>query len=400
MTLIDSRRRYIYLVLLVATLILAAPTGATAANAIDVVMLRAGKGIVAVVTRVCTLLTQMGGQNFSAVVASTAFSEANRKVRISITGTFRAPGRHVRGRLLAGINQDCPLPYRAECQGILRIALPANAAAAEPNTFYPVSYRLDLAVDVDQTLKVLTMMGLGFGLKNVDMFPDEAFLDLVGKIPSENLRTVLTTFFPGFVGYLEKRTISRGVDEILADGRLTGTKVLQGIGLDELIGFAVNFGLGMAQMTATTFVKDAVALGAGAAAVAMPGLGAVAVGVLLEVVAVKATGILIDQTKDQFERGIYRDRFAKIDAYLQGTWEPGQAHIPWLIETITTEAKSEDYKTIEKLIIYLRNKEPLERNWWTSVYPRVRQPLVFQSQQDGSWLAARYVSMLDLLFKQ
>jgi hypothetical protein len=393
-----KRHRSLILVLAGLLLTVALSTPATAANAMDVVMLRAGKGIIAVLSRACGILTQIGNRSFSAAVASTAFQGGNRKLRITIAGSVQVPGRYVRGKVMASLNQDCPLPYRPECQGIFRLTLPANAATVDANAWFGVPFRLDLGIDVEQTLKVLTMMGLGFGLKQVDLFPNEAFLNLINNIPSQNLREVLVRFFPGFVGFLEKRTISRAVDEILSDGRLTGGRALQGLGLDELVGFAVNFGLGMAQMTAAGFAKGAVAMGAGAAAVAMPGLSTIAVGAILEVVAVKLTGALVDLGKDQFDRGIYRDRFAKIDAFLLGTWEPGRHNIPWLENAITQEAKQDQYKTIEKLVIYLRAKDPLKRGWWNPLHPRLRAPLVFRSQQEGSWLAARYLAMWDLLF--
>ncbi len=371
---------------------------AVAASPVDVVMLRAGKGIVATLGRACAILSQIGGNTFSATVASTAFAPGNRKVRVTITGVIQVPGRYMRGRVLASLNQDCPLPSRPECQGLFRLDLPANAAQADVHAFHRVPFRLDLAVDVEATLKVLTMMGLGFGLKQVDLFPDEAFLRLINGIPAQNLQVILGRFFPSFVSFLEKRTVSRAVDEVLSSGRLTGTKVLQGLGLDELVSFGVNFGLGLAQMAATTYVKDAVALGAGTAALAMPGMAPIAIGAFMQVLAVKATGMLIDMGRDQFIQGIYRDRFAKIEAFFMGTWSPGEHHIPWLIDTVTAEAKKDRFDTIQKLILYLRAKDPLKRGWWSPLHPKVRAPLAFRSQQEGSWLAARYLAMWDLLF--
>ncbi|RCK77789.1 MAG: hypothetical protein OZSIB_2847 [Candidatus Ozemobacter sibiricus] len=374
------------------------PSPAAGAVPIDVVMGRAGKGIVATLHRACAILSQIGGQTFSAAVASTAFAPGNRKVRVTITGVILVPGRYVRGRVLASLNQDCPLPSRPECQGLFRLELPANAAQADARTSYRVPFRLDLAVDVEATLKVLTMMGLGFGLKQVDLFPDEAFLRQLNHLPASNLHTVLGRFFPSFVSFLEKRTVSRAVDEILADGRLTGTRALQGLGLDELVGFGINFGLGLAQMAATTWVKEAVALGAGSAALAMPGMAPIAVGAILQVVAVKATGMLIDIGKEQFQAGIYRDRFAKIEAFFMGTWSPGEHHIPWLIDTVTAEAKKDRFDTIQKLILYLRAQAPARRGWWNPLHPKLRAPLAFRAQQEGSWLAERYLAMWDLLF--
>lgn len=373
------------------------PPPIEAANPLDVVMLRAGRGIVAVLTRACEILTQIGGQAVQAQVASSAFAQGNRKLRVSITGAVAIPGRHLRGRLITSLNQDCPLPNRRECQGIFRLNLPADVTQPSPNEFYWVPFRLDLAIDVEQTLKIITMMGIGFGLDRLDLFPDEAFLGVIAQLPCESLHGVLARFFPALIGYLEKRTISRGIDEILADGRLHGGHALQALGLDELIGFGINFGIGMAQTAATGFVKEAVAAGAGAAVLALPGMAPVAVGALLQVLAVKATGLLIDLGKEQFNAGIYRDRFAKIDAFLQGTWSPGQHHLPWLENTIAAEAKQDRYYTIQKLIIYLRAKDPTKRGWWSSLHGRLRAPLVFRAEQDQSSLAGRYLGMLDLL---
>lgn len=387
-------------VLVIASLLLSlwSPSLAAGAAPIDVVRQRAGKGIVTTLNRACAILSQIGGPMFSAAVASTGFEAGNRKVRVTITGAIQVPGRYVRGRVLASLNQDCPLPSRPECQGLFRLELPAHAAQADTRASYRVPFRLDLAVDIEATLKVLTMMGLGFGLKHIDLFPDEAFLRVLDTLPPSNLREVLRRFFPSFVSFLEKRTVSRAVDEILADGRLTGTRALQGLGLDELVSFGLNFGLGLAQMAATTWVKEAVALGAGSAALAMPGMAPIAVGALLQVVAVKATGLLIDMGKEQFQAGIYRDRFAKIEGFFLGTWSPGEHHIPWLIDTVTAEAKKDRFDTIQKLILYLRAKPPAQRGWWNPLHPKLRAPLAFRAQQEGSWLAERYLAMWDLLF--
>ncbi|MFZ2957658.1 MAG: hypothetical protein WA705_12270 [Candidatus Ozemobacteraceae bacterium] len=361
---------------------------------------RAGKGILFGLQKVFQTVNQAGGDDFKINLTSSKFSSENTHLQLQIDGSMNALGWTTRVWLIKYFSTEMPLPQRPECRGFLKFILPADTKSIADNAVVQTKFTCTLDVKVDECLKIIGMAIVGTGLSHLTVFQSDAFLQILDRIPQQNVQIVLQKFFPRMFSFLAKRSAKKFFDELQLDGQVTGIRILTQIGLDEITGFSMSFGLGLAQSAAVGCVQGAVGVGVGAAVCTMPFFGNVAVGAIIVAITGKTADSLINFGINSFEAGLYRDRFAKIEGWLLGTYSPGVNQADWLVKQVATEAKKDDYSSLQRLVIHIQRVSPLKRGFWQPYVNKLRSPVEFQARQDGSWVAQKYLGILDVLFAQ
>ncbi|HNV71126.1 MAG TPA: hypothetical protein PKO06_15595, partial [Candidatus Ozemobacteraceae bacterium] len=261
-----------------------------------------------------------------------------------------------------------------------------------------VPFRIDAEVKVDQTLKLIAMMGMGVALDQFDLLPIEKINQMLQQVPAMHVRTVLQKFFPSLDNFLLNKLNASFFDQLVKQGHVSGQAMLTSIGVGDFLGFLLGFGVGIAESAALAGVTNAAELGVGAAIITMPGVGNVAVGAMLMVVSAKLTQMAFNLGKEVVEWGIWRDRFAKIEGYLQGAWSPGKAQADWLEKQIAYEAARDDFSAVHRLIMHLRVMPLLRRAWFREYVQNLRASIVRQAEAKQSFVAQKYVAIIDVLF--
>jgi hypothetical protein len=359
---------------------------------------RAGQGIIFGIKRIFQVISGAGGGDFAIALASHEFSAGNTRLRLDIQGQLNALGWTTRTWLVKHFSNEMPLPQRPECRGFLKLQLPDNAANQPNNALIPIGFTATLEVKVDECIRMIGLAIVGTGLSQANVFQSDAFLTILQRIPPAHVNYVLKKFFPKLFMFLGKRSAKLFFDEILLDGQVTGTRIMTHLSMEEFTGFAVNFGLGLARNAAIGTVQGAVGVGVGAAVCSLPFFGNVALGAVLVAITGKAADSLISFGMNAFEAGLFRDRFAKIEGWLLGTYSPGVNQADWLEEQVGAEAKRDDYSSLRRLVIHIQRVPPLKRGFWLPYVNKLRVPVEFKARQDNSWIAQKYLGILEVLF--
>ncbi|MBP7634411.1 hypothetical protein KBA41_09565 [Candidatus Ozemobacteraceae bacterium] len=361
---------------------------------------RAGKGILFGLQRIFLVINQAGQGDFQVKLSSSAFSEGNKRLKLVIDGKLNVIGWTVKYWIAKLFPNEMPLPQRPECRGFLKFHLPGGLSGIADAAVVNLGFTTTLEVKVDECIRMIGMAVVGSGLSRVGLFESDAFLQILNQIPQAQVKYVTKKFFPKLFNFLARRSAKKFFDELLLDGQVTGSRIMTHIGLGEITGFAVNFGLGLARNAAVAAAQGAVGAGVGAAVCSLPMFGNIALGAVLVAITGKAVDSLLDFGMNAFEAGMYRDRFAKIEGWLLGTFSPGEHQAEWLEQQVTAEAQKDDYSSIQRLVIYIQRVPPLKRGFWESYVAKLRVPLEFRARQEGSWIAQKYLGILDVLFVQ
>lgn len=361
---------------------------------------RAGKGILFGLQRIFLVINQAGQGEFQIKLSSSAFSEGNTRLKLVIDGNLNVIGWTLKYWIAKHFPNEMPLPQRPECRGFLKFQLPAGFSDIADGKVVHVGFTTTLEVKVDECIRMIGMAVVGSGLSRVGLFESDAFLQILNQIPQAQVQYVTKKFFPKLFNFLTRRSAKKFFDELLLDGQVTGSRIMAHIGLGEITGFAVNFGLGLARNAAVAAAQGAVGAGVGAAVCSLPMFGNIALGAVLVAITGKAVGSLLDFGLNAFEAGMYRDRFAKIEGWLLGTFSPGEHQAEWFEQQVAAEAQKDDYSSIQRLVIYIQRVPPLKRGFWEPYVAKLRAPLEFKARQEGSWIAQKYLGILDVLFVQ
>lgn len=361
---------------------------------------RAGKGILFGLQRMFLVINQAGRGEFQVKLSSSAFSDENTRLKLVIDGNLNVIGWTLKYWIAKLFPNETPLPQRPECRGFLKFHLPADLSNIADADVVNVAFTTTLEVKVDECIRMIGMAVVGSGLSHVRLFESDAFLQILNQIPQAQVQYVMKKFFPSLFNFLTRRSAKKFFDEIQLDGKVTGSRIMAHIGLNEITGFAVNFGLGLARNAAVGAAQGAVGVGVGAAVCSLPVFGNIALGAVLVAITGKTVDSLLDFGLNAFEAGMYRDRFAKIEGWLLGTFSPGVNQAEWLEKQVAAEAQKDDYSSIQRLVIYIQRVPPLKRGFWEPYVNKLRAPLEFRARQEGSWIAQKYLGMLDVLFVQ
>ncbi|OQA06695.1 MAG: hypothetical protein BWY66_01732 [bacterium ADurb.Bin374] len=361
---------------------------------------RAGKGILFGLQRIFLVINQAGQGEFQVKLSSTAFSEGNTRLKLVIGGNLNVIGWTAKYWIAKLFPTEMPLPPRPECRGFLKVHLPEGLSGIADAAVVNLGFTVTLEVKVDECIRMIGMAVVGSGLSRVGLFESDAFLQILNQIPQAQIQYVTKKFFPKLFNFLARRSAKKFFDELLLDGQVTGSRIMTHIGLGEITGFAVNFGLGLARNAAVAGAQGAVGASVGAAVCSLPMFGNIALGAVLVAITGKAVDSLLDFGMNAFEAGMYRDRFAKIEGWLLGTFSPGENQAEWLEQQVAVEAQKDDYSSIQRLIIYIQRIPPLKRGFWEPFVAKLRVPLEFRACQEGSWIAQKYLGILDVLFVQ
>ncbi len=396
-----KRASYTTWVLILGLCLLLCHPGAVQANPMSEQMFeRAGKGILFGLQRIFLVINQAGQGDFQVKLSSSAFSEGNKRLKLVIDGKLNVIGWTVKYWIAKLFPNEMPLPQRPECRGFLKFHLPGGLSGIADAAVVNLGFTTTLEVKVDECIRMIGMAVVGSGLSRVGLFESDAFLQILNQIPQAQVKYVTKKFFPKLFNFLARRSAKKFFDELLLDGQVTGSRIMTHIGLGEITGFAVNFGLGLARNAAVAAAQGAVGAGVGAAVCSLPMFGNIALGAVLVAITGKAVDSLLDFGMNAFEAGMYRDRFAKIEGWLLGTFSPGEHQAEWLEQQVTAEAQKDDYSSIQRLVIYIQRVPPLKRGFWESYVAKLRVPLEFRARQEGSWIAQKYLGILDVLFVQ
>ncbi len=361
---------------------------------------RAGKGILFGLQRIFLVINQAGQGEFQVKLSSTAFSEGNTRLKLVIGGNLNVIGWTAKYWIAKLFPTEMPLPPRPECRGFLKVHLPEGLSGIADAAVVNLGFTVTLEVKVDECIRMIGMAVVGSGLSRVGLFESDAFLQILNQIPQAQIQYVTKKFFPKLFNFLARRSAKKFFDELLLDGQVTGSRIMTHIGLGEITGFAVNFGLGLARNAAVAGAQGAVGASVGAAVCSLPMFGNIALGAVLVAITGKAVDSLLDFGMNAFEAGMYRDRFAKIEGWLLGTFSPGENQAEWLEQQVAVEAQKDDYSSIQRLIIYIQRIPPLKRGFWEPFVAKLRVPLEFRARQEGSWIAQKYLGILDVLLVQ
>jgi len=361
---------------------------------------RAGKGILFGLQRIFLVINQAGQGEFQVKLSSTAFSEGNTRLKLVIGGNLNVIGWTAKYWIAKLFPTEMPLPPRPECRGFLKVHLPEGLSGIADAAVVNLGFTVTLEVKVDECIRMIGMAVVGSGLSRVGLFESDAFLQILNQIPQAQIQYVTKKFFPKLFNFLARRSAKKFFDELLLDGQVTGSRIMTHIGLGEITGFAVNFGLGLARNAAVAGAQGAVGASVGAAVCSLPMFGNIALGAVLVAITGKAVDSLLDFGMNAFEAGMYRDRFAKIEGWLLGTFSPGENQAEWLEQQVAAEAQKDDYSSIQRLVIYIQRVPPLKRGFWEPYVAKLRAPLEFKARQEGSWIAQKYLGILDVLLVQ
>ncbi len=387
----------LHLFLLPAFPVMASVAGSQ--QVLSAVLERSSQGIVFGVQKTIDAINSFKNPNFGLRLTEHRVADANHKLILTIDGHIALPGNFVNHGLKKWFPNETPLPQRPECRAFIKMKFPAEGAPElQGRNPVRVPFRIDAEVKVDQCLKILAMMGMGMAIEQVDLIPVAKVSQLLAQVPSEHVRTVLQKFFPSLDNFLLKKLSSNFFDQLLKQGHVSGQAMLTSIGVGDFLGFLLGFGVGIAESAALAGVTNAAQLGVGAAIITMPGVGNVAVGAMLVVVSARLTQAAFTLGKEVVEWGIWRDRFAKIEGYLQGSWSPGKAQADWLEKQVAYEAARDDFSAVHRLIMHLRAMPLLRRAWFKEYMQTLRVPIARQAEAKQSFVAQKYTAIIDVLF--
>lgn len=368
------------------------------AASLDTAREKLGLALIAGLHRLLHVANDLG-RNFEGKISSWDFVDGHRRLRIRIEGFAVLEGRWIRHRVMQFLSVETPLPRRPECEGFFQVMIPEWAAKVPDRDPVPLPYRLDMQVDLDEAMKVAGMAAFNRLIEDLSIFSSADYQKVFAAVPNKRLQEILGKLFPGFLKYLTTRTVDTAFDQVLEHGGANGTALLAGFNLDELIGFGLNFGLGLVSTAAGGAAAGAAASAVGAAAITVPVIGEVAVGTVLVIVAAKTATTLVAWSKRAVQDTIFLDRFSKIDWYLLDRYPSGERDYNWFINQVNKESASEKYETLSQFMLFLRFRNlEIRRRWSPVMLQKIGPILESRAVHHQSWSAPKYRGMIDILF--
>ncbi|MBF0407145.1 MAG: hypothetical protein HQM10_07320 [Candidatus Riflebacteria bacterium] len=358
---------------------------------IKTVLHKTGLIIELTIKKVAQTLSMSSMGNFHAFVASSSFRPGYKKMDFVIVGYKVFSGKGLSKKAEKYLSQDFPLPPRKDFRGFVKYSPSLEPVDSKSSR---LNFKLNLEVDIGEAIKTASLAGINLSISALTYYSADMFLQSIQLQPIQNL---IKKLFPKCIKLVTGKATSSSVDEIIETGTISRERLLGNISIDEVLDFSIKLGISFACFIVTSATQGAVISSVAMATLPIPVIGNVAMGALLGVIVSRTAAISVNVGLKYLHSKYVIIKFKRINRCLKEGSVYYEDLLYWLRENIAKETKKDEYRTIHKLLQFLRIKPVEEQRKWREILLTIRPILEFQSIQESSWIASRYISLLDLI---